>query len=405
MYVLFLVLGLFKVLDSVAIELGKPVQGSSKWSYLYNFRKNYGKTHRTSKCGMSINKEGSVTSKISPTGKSVLHGGNIMSCGSVWTCPHCASRICNKRKAELDKVLSWAREQGHSMYHVTYTLPHTKYDRLALTLNHLQQVRAKLFSGRWSNQFKNKHGFVGSVRVLETTYSITLDNGWHPHFHEIIIFRKPFELQGNEVSSSDKPTDILKDVLFKRYKRISDKMGLARLPSYEHGMKVTEANENGAFYFTKWGLSTEMTGRVYKSGKKGSLNPFEILNSSDPEMIKLGREYIKDMEGQRAIVMSQGLKIMSVVDHMDDMDLLKSEVENVEEWDVHTPHSVWQHIKLNKQLALYEQLILLHKSSNEPFYPEWALHTLLEMEQQGIVTPFDNLEPPQRAEKFKEGLM
>ena len=134
-----------------------------------------------------------------------------MSCGSVWTCPHCASRICNKRKAELDKVLSWAREQGHSMYHVTYTLP------------------------------------------------------------------------------------------------------------------------------------------------EGSLNPFEILNSSDPEMIKLGREYIKDMEGQRAIVMSQGLKIMSVVDHMDDMDLLKSEVENVEEWDVYTPHSVWQHIKLNKQLALYEE--------------------------------------------------
>jgi hypothetical protein len=231
-----------------------------------------------------------------------------------------------------------------------------------------------------------------------------LNNGWHPHFHEIIIFRKPFELQGSELSTSEKPTDILKDVLFKRYKRIAKRIGLSRLPSYEHGMRVTEANENGAFYFTKWGLSTEMTGRVAKSGNKGSLNPFEILNSSDPKMIKLGRDYIEDMEGQRAIVMSHGLKIMSVVDHMNDLDLLKSEVESVKEWDVHTPHNVWQHIKLNKVLDLYEQLILLHKSDKKPFHENWALHTLLEMEQQGLVTPFDDLEPLQIAEKFKEGL-
>ena len=395
-------MGLFKVLDSVDNELENYVQGSSKWSFLYNFRANFGNSHRTSKCGSSINKSGSVSSKVSQSGKSVLHGGSIMSCGSVWTCPHCAARICSTRRTELDKVLSWSRDQGHSMYHVTYTLPHTKRDRLALTLNHLQVIRSKLFAGRWAKDFKNDHGFVGSVRVLEVTYSEK--NGWHPHYHEIIIFKKPFELKRTETSSSENPTDILKDVLFERYKRQADRIGMSRLPSREHGMKVTEANENGAFYFTKWGLSTEMTGRVAKSGKKGSLNPFEILNSRDSEMRKLGIEYIKDMQGQKAIVLSPGLKIMSDIMEFGDTELIEIEEDEVKEWDVYTSHDIWEHIKMNKMLSMYEQLILLHKSSGEPFHEDWANDTLLNMEAQGVVSPFDELDKAERVRIFNKGM-
>ena len=318
---------------------GLYVPGSSKWSFIYNFRKNYGKNYRTSKCGMSIKKDGAVFSKASQSGNSVLHGGNIMSCGSIWTCPHCASRICSARKDELDSVLSWARSEGYSMYHVTYTLPHTKYDKLDRTLGDLKFLRSKIFSGRWAKDFKNDHNFVGSVRVLEITNSLT--NGWHPHFHEIIIFKNDFQIERKEVSTSSKPHDILKDVLWSRYIKYASRMGLQRNPSFKHGLKVTEANQNGAFYFTKWGLSTEMTGRVKKSAREGSLTPFEILNSNDPEMIKLGHEYIKSMEGQRAIVMSNGLKIMAGIDSFDDKDLLEREEEQVEEWDVHTPHEIW----------------------------------------------------------------
>lgn len=357
-------------------------------------------SHRTSKCGMSINKQGAVTSKVSQSGKSVLHGGNIMSCGSVWTCPHCASRICSARKLELDQVLSWAREEGHSMYHVTYTLSHTKYDRLARTLEDLKRVRAKLFSGRWTTDFKNNHNYIGSVRVLEVTYSEL--NGWHPHFHEIIIFKNDFQLEGKEESKFSKPVDLLKDILFERYKNQADKIGISRLPTKKYGIKVTEANENGAFYFTKWGLSIEMTGRVLKSAKGGSLNPFEILNSNDEAMLKLGREYIKEMEGQRAIVLSNGLKIMAGIFAVDDRQLLINEEQSIEDWDCFTPHRIWQHIKMNKQLSMYEQLILFHKMNNKSFPPNWALDTARKMVIQGAISKFEDLEPVEIVKEFDD---
>ena len=142
-------------------------------------------------------------------------------------------------------------------------------------------------------------------------------------------------------------------------------------------------------------MSIIMISGVPGSGK--SIKAVEdFLLPALPEMIKFGREYIKSIEGQRAIVMSNGLKIMAGIDSFDDKDLLEREEEQVEEWDVHTPHEIWQHIKINEQLSFYEQLILLWKADGKPFYDEWALHTLLDMEIQGIVSPFDGLEPRER---------
>ena len=192
--------------------------------------------HRSAKCGMVIKKGTPNSQKIT--------------CGCIFSCPYCASRIFSARKDELDQVLSWARSEGYSMYHITYTLPHTKYDKLDRTLGDLKNLRSKMFSGRWSQYFKNNHDLVGSVRVLDVSYS--LSNGWSPKIHEIITFKTPFETKGREVSCSEAPHEALKDVLWSTYKKRANTIGLSKPLHQEHHLVVTEADGNGSFYFNKW---------------------------------------------------------------------------------------------------------------------------------------------------------
>lgn len=56
---------------------------------------------------------------------------NVQSCGSVWACPVCAAKIAASRTRDLEQVLNWAREQGHTIALVTMTVRHDRSQPLA----------------------------------------------------------------------------------------------------------------------------------------------------------------------------------------------------------------------------------------------------------------------------------
>jgi hypothetical protein len=55
----------------------------------------------------------------------------LMICGSVWICPVCASKISERRRAELKRASTAYRESGGNLTMLTLTFSHSRSDRLA----------------------------------------------------------------------------------------------------------------------------------------------------------------------------------------------------------------------------------------------------------------------------------
>jgi len=132
---------------------------------------------------------------------------NLCTCKLVWLCPICASRISNKRTAELTAFLSQTRDtntvdrEGFAVtrreliYHVamiTFTVGHKMSTPLARSMKVLKAAYHGIWSGRASKRFYDAYGLVGSVRAFEVTHGAV--NGWHPHIHTLLISEKPFTL-------------------------------------------------------------------------------------------------------------------------------------------------------------------------------------------------------------------
>ena len=159
--------------------------------------KNGKPTFRVCSCLRSLLPVKDVIGKLQyvPATKSSHYKG-LLTCASVWTCPVCSSRIAEKRREELARVIKRHIEAGGSCYMVTYTIAHSRYDDLAKLLKKFRKARSNMTgSRRWCKKIKPEFGIIGSVSVLEVTYS--KENGWHPHIHEIIFCEnKELDVEG-----------------------------------------------------------------------------------------------------------------------------------------------------------------------------------------------------------------
>lgn len=175
------------------------------------------------------------------TDEGVVGFAGLFTCGAVWLCPVCNSKIMAKRAIEIGLMLAWAQRHGLRVIWGSLTCRHTAASALRpLILMQREAWRAVVSAGFWrkSNATvrvdhtehtarcawvcafeSDEHtvhndscewhcerkyethlkvdqanrpvpGRVGYVRAAEITIG---GNGWHPHFHPLILFRGTVE--------------------------------------------------------------------------------------------------------------------------------------------------------------------------------------------------------------------
>jgi len=246
---------------------------------------------RVSWCGQRMTGSQVKVMHNSETNQAFYSG--VQTCGSVWVCPVCASRISETRRQELQDAVS---RKGFTKILVTFTLQHERNDSLAQLVEDLNDSTRRLKQGRFWQDFTREVRIVAYVTASEYTYGNQA--GWHPHKHMLIFLDKP----ENEID-----IECIQAHLTARYQALLASHG--RYASDCYGVDVTIGDEGAAGYVSKWGMVEEVTKAVTKTGKKGGLSPFQLLEMAgegDQHAAALFIEYAKVTKGKRQLSWCHG---------------------------------------------------------------------------------------------------
>lgn len=248
-------------------------------------------------------KSSTVDVIYSPEHQSAHYGG-LMACGSVWVCPVCAARISENRRQELEQAIKRCIELGGSVYLVTYTVAHDRYDDLEELLRAFLSARRKSKQGWAAQELRKRFNILGTISAQEVTWSKV--NGWHPHCHELVF------------CTSDINIDEYTDFASGQWRKAAERMGLSM---NEHGFRITRTYGTVADYVAKygreslhktWGAAAEMTKAHLKCGHTNDhLTPFMILAliaQGHNELKPLFVEYARCFKGKHQLVWSAGLR-------------------------------------------------------------------------------------------------
>lgn len=256
-------------------------------------------------------------------GTKSAHYGNLQVCGSVWLCAVCGGKISERRRLEMTTAVE---SSGLFKVLVTYTVRHNLSDTCAELRAALVDARARLKGhSRWK-ALAAALGLAGHIYNFETLHNLI--NGWHLHFHEILLFER-------------EPTADELQVLESEAKSLWG-WALAqngRDASWEHGVDVRVGDSYVMEYLAKFGRLPEMTGwtiehELTKSAvKKSSLHgrtTYELLNlygQGDDAAGGLWLEFALAIKGEKQLRWSNGLKArLGVVDKTDEQ-LALEEIE------------------------------------------------------------------------------
>lgn len=218
-----------------------------------------------------------------------------VTCKSLWACPICSARISGTRRDELNTLLAWARAGGHSVVMLTLTARHSRKTDLVPFLSSLKDACTRLRQSRvWRGL-----GFVGSVTATEVTHGA---NGWHPHFHLVLIL---------PASSGDALAAV--ETLRPEWLRCLGNEGLS---GNQAAFQVQAADAVGD-YISKFAAASEMTLGQSKSGRSGSRNPWQLLADARdgcPLSARLWVEFALAFKGRRQLVWSRGLRKLCEAD-------------------------------------------------------------------------------------------
>jgi Replication protein len=256
--------------------------------------------------------------------KSIEHGtaafSGLQTCGSVWSCPVCAAKIAERRRAELVSAMAAHKAAGGSVNMLTLTAPHQRGDDLAQLLAKQSKALNAFWSDRHVKAVFEQMGVLGQVRALEVTHGRKSphNNGWHPHYHVLL-----FAGAGADLAHPDTPTLDWVATLYTRWAAVCVNAGLGR-PSFAHGLKLDDGSKASA-YVSKWGLEDEMTKGHTKKAKHGE-TPFDFLRAvledpSDKQAAALFIEFSTVFKGKRQLHWSRGLKKLYAIGERTDEQL------------------------------------------------------------------------------------
>lgn len=245
-------------------------------------------------CRTPIAGRGSV--QVFQSGDKMSFGG-LMTCGSVWQCPVCASKVTEKRRAELKIATDVWKLNGGQVVMATLTVPHYYNDNLQDLLDNTSLAFRRLTNNRAWKEAMKQAGIVYRIRCLEVTHG---GNGWHPHFHVLLFVKGQLE---------DVDLAYLQFDLLATWQNSCVSVGLP-MPN-QHGLQISSPDA-AAEYVSKWGMEEEMTKGHLKQGKKeGQFAPFALLDEyakGDEKAGELFRDYAKAFKGKRQLVWDRKLR-------------------------------------------------------------------------------------------------
>jgi len=223
------------------------------------------------------------------TGKGRVSG--VKSCGSCWTCPRCSPRISNKRRDELNQLLSGARAEKLAVVMVTLTASHKKTMNLPAWLSAFKDASKRLRQQKAWRVLKPV--LAGSVSVMELTHG---RNGYHPHQHWLLLF-------------DCSPVDAHRHAETLRAAWLTS-LAAFGLSGNDKAFDAQPADKAGE-YIAKFGAADELALSGNKTGRNGSRGPWQLLSDArdgDKQAAAIWREYALAFRGKRQMVWSNGLK-------------------------------------------------------------------------------------------------
>lgn len=288
--------------------------------------------HRTAKC-----KYVRCSSNFVGVHKDKEHGkaffSNLLACGSVWSCPVCASKIQERRREEIAAAISWAYVNDLQPVMVTLTFPHRSWHKLRDLLDQQATALKLLRAGQPWERFKTCIDYQGLIRSLELTHG---DNGWHPHTHELWFVR-----------SSVDAALMLPEIL-KRWESACMRAGLLDAANAHQleAFRLHAVDVKGwcseSDYLAKqddsrhWGADREIAKGSTKEGRAKGRHAFGLLKEASETSGPARRSgrlylvYIAAMRGKRQIIWSRGLKERVQVDDVTDEALAEEQREEAD---------------------------------------------------------------------------
>ena len=243
----------------------------------------------------------SLKYRLGESGEVEPHLSGMMRCDSSWICPVCGPVISEYRAKEVYEAMHTHQSKGGYLLFVTFTLRHGKGMALPSTLGVLSKTLGRLKSGKAWTTFKDRYGYLGSIRSQEYTY--TESAGHHPHVHELWFFDKR------------PPVTKLKKELFSRYKRYVERYGGKDYsPTFARGIDVkllmTEGNQKQLL--SNPNLDLEDIGAIADYCTKGADVDKTLSDALESRQWSAADELTKHQHKiGKNIITAQGKKIVS----------------------------------------------------------------------------------------------
>lgn len=247
------------------------------------------------------------------------HYQGLQTCGSVWHCPICAAKISEARRKQLARLVTAHTAAGGSVFMTTYTVRHKKTTDLEQLVGAMLAARRKMRMGRRGQALRESFGVVGTVSVLEVTWSPR--HGWHPHVHELVFSSNP-DMSPDDYERAARPA-------------WKDAAAAVGLEMNAHGFQIDRTFGAVQDYIAKfghepeqklpWGVESEMSkGHVKQARSKDGMSPFALLAAASDGLTwaaPLWQEYCQVFKGKKQLNYSKGLKALYGIEEETDEDL------------------------------------------------------------------------------------
>lgn len=251
----------------------------------------------------------------------------LQTCGLVWVCPACAARISETRRRQVNDGLQWAKTQDFRISMMTLTARHGEGDDLASLLSAMKRAKKRLHQHRAWKRIKPE--IVAMLTATEVTHG---KNGWHPHFHVIVIL-KTKEAEAALARMGDPWRGALR---------------AEGLDGNSAAFDIQDASAAGR-YVTKWGAGEELTLGGKKKAKGKGQTPLQLLEAHKAGNQASGDLWLEYTAAFYRRTQLDGLKKLVDLAGLDDLtdaeaaqDTLQDGQERAEESVVNIDTDTWR---------------------------------------------------------------